>query len=115
VVAIALPALLMALYQQIDSTAYLRDKSLARLVASNKLEELRILARSSNQVFSGKDSGASEMGDREWYWWLEGKETQVPGFVRLDISVAAAEDQQDAPLYTLVGFMNADLQGAAGE
>ena len=34
VVAIALPALLIALYQQVDSTGYLRDKSLAHMVAS---------------------------------------------------------------------------------
>ena len=32
-----------ALYQQIDGTAYLRDKSIAQWVASNKLAESRIL------------------------------------------------------------------------
>ena len=42
VVAIALPALMISLYQQVDSTGYLRDKSLAHMVAANKLSELRI-------------------------------------------------------------------------
>ena len=45
VVAIALPALLISLYQQVDSTAYLRDKSIAHMVAANKLVELRVLAQ----------------------------------------------------------------------
>ena len=39
IVAIALPALLMSLYQQIDDTAYLRDKTLAYMVAENKLKQ----------------------------------------------------------------------------
>ena len=34
VVAVALPALLMSLYQQVDGTAYLRDRSLASMVAA---------------------------------------------------------------------------------
>ena len=42
VIAIALPALLKALYQQVDGTAYLRDKSIAQWVANNKLAENRI-------------------------------------------------------------------------
>jgi general secretion pathway protein I len=39
VVAIALPALLVALSQHVDGTGYLRDKSLAQMVAANKLAE----------------------------------------------------------------------------
>ena len=45
VVAVALPALMVALYQQIDGTAYLQDKSLAHMVATNKLTEIRILRK----------------------------------------------------------------------
>mgnify|MGYP001548877174 CR=1 FL=1 len=37
VVAIALPALLGALSQQVDATGYLRDKSLAQWVAANNV------------------------------------------------------------------------------
>ena len=50
VVAVALPALLMSLYQQVDSTAYLRDKSLAHMVAANKLAEMRILSRARQSL-----------------------------------------------------------------
>ena len=89
VVAIALPALLVALSQQVDATAYLRDKSVAQLVAANKLVEIRLLARSRQSLLEGRDSGVMEMGDREWYWWVESKATDVAQFRRLQIDIAA--------------------------
>ena len=68
VVAIALPALLISLYQQVDSTAYLRDKSIAHMVAANKLVELRVLSRATESLVKGKDSGSEQMAERDWYW-----------------------------------------------
>jgi general secretion pathway protein I len=110
VVAIALPALLVALYQQVDSTAYLRDKSMAHAIAANKLTELRLLSRARQGLFRGNDGGVVEMGDREWYWWLQTRPTEVEQFHRVEISVALEETSRDIPLYTLVAFMSADLQ-----
>ena len=110
VVAIALPALLVALYQQVDSTAYLRDKSMAHAIAANKLTELRLLSRARQGLFRGNDGGVAEMGDREWYWWLQTRPTEVEQFHRVEISVALEETSRDTPLYTLVAFMSADLQ-----
>ncbi len=110
VVAIALPALLVALYQQVDSTAYLRDKSMAHAVAANKLTELRLLSRARQGLFQGRDSGVAQMGDRDWYWWLASQPTEVEQFFRVEISVALDENSQDAPLFTLVAFLSADLQ-----
>ena len=54
IVAIALPALLMALYQQIDDTAYLRDKTLAYMVAENKLAEIRLVIGSTRNLSAGQ-------------------------------------------------------------
>lgn len=110
VVAIALPALMGALSQQVDATAYLRDKSMAQLVAANKLTEIRLLAQATNKLFDGRDSGIAEMGDREWYWWIESKATEVTQFRRLQIDVAASEEDEKQPLYTLVAFMSADFK-----
>jgi general secretion pathway protein I len=110
VVAVALPALLMSLYQQVDSTAYLRDKSLAHMVAANKLTELRIISRARQSLLRGRDSGITEMADREWYWWLESQPTEVDQFYRLEIVVAAAEEDREQPLHTLVAFLSADLE-----
>ena len=113
VVAIALPALLVALYQQVDSTAYLRDKSMAHAVAANKLTELRLLSRARQGLFQGRDGGVAQMGDREWYWWLASQPTEVEQFYRVEISVALEETSRDTPLYTLVAFLSADLQTEA--
>ena len=121
VVAIALPALLTALYQQVDSTGYLRDKSMAYMVAANKLTGLRILTDARQSLLPGKDSGVDQMADRDWYWWLDKQTTEVAQFYRIEISVARTEEQREQPLYTLVAFLSADLRseeealGAQGE
>ena len=109
VVAIALPALLISLYQQVDSTAYLRDKSMAHMVAANKLVELRVLSRATESLVKGKDSGSEQMAERDWYWWLDKQPTEVPQFFRVEIRVAQSEEAREQPLYTLVAFLSADL------
>ena len=110
VVAIALPALLVALSQHVDATGYLRDKSLAQMVASNKLEELRILSRASQNLLQGEDSGVSTMAEREFSWWIDSRPTESSNFNRVEISVAVDEEQRDQPLYTLVAFLSSDLR-----
>ena len=115
IVAIALPALLMSLYQQIDDTAYLRDKTLAYMVAENKLAEIRLVIGSTRNLSAGKDSGLASMADRDWYWWVETKATEVEKFFRVDITVSLDEEQQEQPLYTLSAFMSGDLEAGDAE
>ncbi len=110
VVALALPALLFALSQQADATGYLRDKSMAHAVAANKLAELRLFSYAQRNVMQGDDSGVTQMAQRDWYWWVNSKLTNVRLFYRVEIKVADSEDGRDRPLYTLVGFLPADLQ-----
>lgn len=110
IVAIALPAVLMALYQQVDDTGYLRDKTTAAMVAANKLAEMRLVIASTRTLTAGKDNGQATMADRDWYWWVETKATeQVPQYYRIEIKVALSEDPRDQPLYTLTAFMSGDL------
>jgi general secretion pathway protein I len=115
VVAIALPALLVTLYQHVDATGYLRDKSMAQMVAANKLEELRILSHSGQSLLQGKDSGVSTMAGREWYWWLESQPTEANNFYRVEIDVGASEEEGETPLFTLIAFLSADLRADPGE
>ena len=107
VIAIALPALLKALYQQVDGTAYLRDKSIAQWVATNKLTENRIQLARNDALFRGERNGVEQMADRDWYWWTTSEPTEVEDFYRLEIVVADAEDGRDQPLFTLVGYLHA--------
>jgi len=110
IVAIALPALMFTLYQQVDGTAYLRDKSQAQLVAANKLTEIRILAKANGSLLSGRENGQAKMADRQWYWWVESTATEVPEFYRVAISVGLEEEQPDQTLHTLVAYLSADLR-----
>ncbi len=105
VIAIALPAMLRALYQQVDATGYLRDKSMAQWVATNKMTEVRLLLNRGGPFFRGERRGTEDMADREWYYWMESQPTDAPDFYRLQITVAAEEEQRETPLYTLVGFI----------
>lgn len=109
VVAVALPALMMSLYQQIDGTAYLRDKSLANMVAANRVTEIRILAEATRSLPEGRDSGVRELAGREWYWWQESTKTELPDFFRIEIKVALGEEQEDEALVTLAIFLSGDL------
>jgi general secretion pathway protein I len=109
IVAIALPALLMALNQQIDDTAYLRDKTLAQMVASNKLAEMRLVIGATRSLQAGKSNGVATLLERDWYWWVQTLPTPVEKFFRVEISVALDPELQDQPLYQLTAFMNSDL------
>ncbi len=115
VVALALPALLFALNQQVDGTAYLRDKSLAGMVAANRLTEIRLVSRAQQELVRGEQNGVRELAGREWYWWLDSQPTDVDQFFRVEIAVADKETARDAPLATLVAYMVADLRPAAGD
>jgi general secretion pathway protein I len=110
IVAVALPAVMVALYQQVDDTAYLRDKTTAELVAANKLAEMRLVIASTRVLNPGKDSGVAAMADRDWHWWIETKTTEAEKFYRVEIRVALDEAQQAQPLYTLTAFMSGDLE-----
>jgi len=104
VIAIALPALLGALYRQVDGSAYLRDKSIAQWVATNTLTQTRIQLARGAPLVPGKRSGVVTMAQRDWYWWLETTATEVEDFYRVEVKVAATEEAQETPLIRLNGF-----------
>lgn len=110
VVALALPALLFALSQQVDATGYLRDKSMAHAIGANKLSELRLLAVAQRDLIQGEDSGVTTMGGREWHWWVDSTETEVAQFYRVEITVASSESSRETPLYSLTAFLPADFE-----
>ena len=113
VIAVALPALLKALYQQVDGTGYLRDKSIAQWVATNKLTESRIQLSRDIPPRRGERTGTDSMAGQEWYWEVTTQETEVENFYRMEVRVGLQDSGEDSdPLYTLVGFMYAaNLQG----
>lgn len=109
VVALALPALIMSLYQQVDGTEHLQDKSLAQIVATNKLAELRLVTRARQSLLNGTDSGNTELAGRDWSWHISTRDTSMQSYFRVEIAVRPGEDNQQGPaLHTLVAFMSAE-------
>ena len=108
IVAVALPALLISVYRQVDGTAYLRDKSVANWVAANKMAEIRLISSLNSKLLEGKNSGSEEMAGRQWYWWVEGEKTTVDNFYRMTVYVGPDADEQSNTLVTLVGFVEKD-------
>lgn len=113
IVALSVPALLFTLDQHIDGTAHLRDKSMASLVAGNKLAEVRLLAASRRQLLQGSETGTADMAGREWFWWLESEQTQVPQFFRIEVRVGLREGQPETALISRVAYLSADFSDNA--
>lgn len=105
VVAIAVPALLLTLSQQIDGTRYLQDRIQAQWIAANRLAELRLVAAAKGTLQTGLITGSEEMAGRIWYWWSESEGTQVPGFFRYEVTVSDSEDGFPTPLHVLDGYL----------
>ena len=104
IVALTLPALLFSLDQQVDGTAYLRQRTLAQWVAANRIAELRLANARSGTVATGRSNGAETLADQTWYWQMETQETQVPGFFRVEIRVSDREEA-DEFLTTLNAYL----------
>ena len=109
IIAIAVPALLFTLDQQVDGTAHLRERSLAQIVASNRLTELRLALRGGQRRLQGSLSGSEALAERDWYWRISTQRTEAPNFSRVDIEIRDQEEEAVAPLYTLVAYLAVDL------
>ena len=105
VVAVAVPALLLTLSQQLDGTRYLQDRIQAQWIAANRLAELRLVAAAKGTLQTGLITGSEEMAGRVWYWWSESEGTQVPGFFRYEVTVSDSEDGFTTPLHVLDGYV----------
>lgn len=104
IVAIAVPALLFALFQQLDGTEYLRDRSIASWIATDRMSELRLVVAKQGVVPKGELLGETRLAERDWYWWIEQQATEIPGFIRVDVKVSL-EAERTQPLHTLTAFV----------
>jgi len=105
VVAVALPALLITLSQQLDGMRYLEHRAHAQWVAANRLADLTLVLAAKGTLQSGLISGSEDLAGQTWYWWSEGEQTPVPGFYRYRITVSDQEDGRLTPLHALDGYL----------
>ena len=109
IVAIAVPALLFALFQQLDGTEYLRDRSIASWIATDRMSELRLVVAKQGAVPKGELLGETRLAERDWYWWIEQQATEIPGFIRVDVKVSL-EAERTQPLHTLTAFVTPGIR-----
>lgn len=95
IVALAVSALLLQMMSYGDSTAYLRDKTIAHWVALNQLELAQLANRHTNQLLLEEKAGVEKMANRDWYWRITPKKTAATGFVQLQVAVFSDRDEQN--------------------
>lgn len=102
ILALALGAVIVGGTRYADNAMYLRDKTLANWVAHNLLNELHL-----SQAYPdiGERNGDEEMAGREWAWSAQISKTPDADVRRVDISVRLAEQDEDAKLITVSGFL----------
>jgi general secretion pathway protein I len=120
IVVLAMSAALAALVAAADSTARLRDKSLAAWIALNQISTVRLTLSAPREGQSGEDI---DYAGRKWHWRQEVEKTEIPGLLRITVRVrqqpaAGPKTVDDAKadwLATAVGFRGDALSAASGE
>ena len=100
VLAIALTATARSLGGALDTTAALRDRTLARWVAEDRLAEIEL--RREWPDLDVKE-GDADMGGRAFHWRQETGVTPAARMRRIELSVFLAGT--DSPLAKLTGFV----------
>lgn len=111
IVAIGMAAVLGTLTSSADTVSYLRDKTFANWVALNQIAQLRLTGQTPAP---GKSDGDSELAGRKWHWRQEVSATQVPGMLRIDVSVRPTDvtvSDEDSGWYSTVSGMWGDAVG----
>lgn len=122
IVAFGMGAVLAALSSAADTTARLRDKSLAGWIGFNQISTVRLALTAPPD---GKSSGQLDYAGARWYWQQEVEELQVPGIKRISVQVkrlpdsstgvASATTDDSDWLATTLGFRGDAINAANGE
>lgn len=105
IIAVSISALLFQMMNAVDNTAHLRDKMFAEWVALNQLELAYLENAHTNQLPDREKRGSETMAGRKWYWRIRPVKTAADGFLQLEVSVRAREDD-DSALATVTGLVD---------
>jgi len=104
VLAIALPALMLSISEQVIGLSHLRDKSIAHWVAMNKLTELRLQNAHKGHLPKDRKKGSTEMLGREWFWQLETEKTSNDQLLQVKIAVRTSGDDDESALANVLHY-----------
>jgi general secretion pathway protein I len=105
IIGIAMTAVIKATSQNIKSTGYLQNKTIAMWVGREVMNEIRagllhIDSSTHNQKLT------TDMLGRDWYWQMQEEETPIKRIKKITVTVFANEnpDEDDSSLITLESF-----------
>ena len=111
IVTVGMAAVLATLTSSAQTVSYLRDKTFANWVALNQIALVRL---SGQLPAPGKSDGDADFAGRKWHWHQEVSATEVPGMVRLDVSVRPADvdsADSDRGWYATLSAISGDAVG----
>jgi general secretion pathway protein I len=125
VVALGIGALLTTISSSARAAGQMRDQSMARWVALNRLAELRL---SRERPAVGTTTGEADLGNMHWTWQQVISDPGLAGVLRVDVAVArgdAGTDTTDtatgtdstakfSAVATVIGFVSTTVAQASG-
>lgn len=100
VLAMALAAIIAGFSRQANLSSELRDRTLAMLVARNRMAEITLAPEFPE---TGESDGEQSFADSDWEWSTEVTETQDPALRRIDLRIRREGGDDD--LATLSAFV----------
>jgi len=96
IVAIGMAAVLEAVSSSADTATYMREKMLAEWIALNQVATTRLQTQPPPK---GGSDGELDYAGRHWRWHQEVTDGDLPGILRIDVTVQQADTSQgkDAP------------------
>lgn len=110
ILAIAMAALISGMARYAGNASHLREKTLALIVAHNRLAQFELEPAWPSE---GRSDGDTELGGIRWRWEAEVKKTPDDSLRRVDISVHREDDKEKSTVANLSGFV-ADLGNSGG-
>jgi general secretion pathway protein I len=111
IVALGMSALLSALGSSANAVMIMRQRSFAQWVALNQLTTARLSAALPSK---GKSDGKITFADMSWHWQQTVTTMQVPGIMRIEVSVRPEEPQGGPWTVTLTGFRGDAVRTSLG-
>lgn len=107
IVALGLAALMTTIGSAANTSAILRDKTIADWIAMNRLEEVRL---NLPQTDGHGNQGTLRFANREWHYATAYANTTVPSMRRVTVQVwAGKRDTKAPPLAVAIGFIGSDV------
>jgi general secretion pathway protein I len=107
IVSLGLLAVIQAVGQTANNSAYLREKTIAHWVAMNRITEMRLDAAN---LTTGESTGEVQMAQRRWRWEARVTPTAVATMRRIDVDVSLlVEDEEPNRLITGTGFVGSKI------